>query len=665
MVRIPESAVTVRQGGGSIQPIREVVLIGDAVTNTIGAAVDLSSRLGVAERKVELSRMSAQMEGQLADLQLEIAQNPEFDTVESAEQAFNDGAESIFSALGTSSSQAVNEAIEKQFLRSSLQGRVFAKQTGFQRQADAAVAQLAEDGSSLERAYAVAPDEEKRAEIRALYARSINLSDYLTEQQKGDLIRAFNASVDTNRVQALLNDDRPDLALALLQDENELPGLDSAARESFEEEAIGKLRGNAEAELDIRVSRGQSTEAEIREFREQGVITSSAMARKIITLDRIHAEQAQAQIGLVRVAAALNGVGNPLDPKNPDDKNGLDHFYQSLIVPQLEGLNSDQRANAIIGLVNHPGIGMLPKSLQSEIRGKLRSGTNAQVVEASDMIDRVHTKVPRALDDFSPEDIEFGRNVTKQIRAGTPPGEAVKYAKEVELVPEAAQKVLRDRFRLIGSRDVIAERIEVVADIPFTLRSRNVPAQYEGELIELAEISYLRNGGDLDLALDVAQLQLDRVWASTSVDGGSTRFMKYAPEAVYTQFPDSETLREQLLEDVNENAIPQFPIERIRLVADLVTARSNPTDYVVELLQENGEWIPLLRNGAVRRFFFDFPSSPEGRRRAEENAQLVDSAKERHIFLQSMRAWVDRTVNPTPTPVPTPVPTSTPPPGGE
>lgn len=233
MARIPESAVTVRQGGGSIQPIREVVEIGRAITDTIGAAVDLTDRLALADRKVELSRMSASMEASLADLQLEISQNPDLDTVEAAEQAFDGGAEQIFSALGQSSSQAVNEALEAQFLRSSLQGRVFVKRAGYQRQADAAIAGLEADSDGLERAYASAQDDEKRGQIRALHARNINLSDYLTEQQKGDRIRRFETATDTGHVLGLIGAGAFDLAEDMLLDPSALTGMDELQRQAM------------------------------------------------------------------------------------------------------------------------------------------------------------------------------------------------------------------------------------------------------------------------------------------------------------------------------------------------------------------------------------------------------------------------------------------------
>ncbi len=640
MPRIPESAVTVGLPSVSSQPIREVLEIGDAVAGLTEASAELASRLAQAQRADELTQKSSTMEGSLADLQLAIQQDPELNTVASAGQAYKEGATAIFEEHGQSDSQVVSRALEKRFLQSSLRGTVAVKRVAFGRQADASIAGLDAAAEDYSRNYAVAQDDEERERIRAVYAQDVDLNAFIGEQAKGDRIQAFNASVDETRIETLLNDDRADLALSLLRDEDALPGLDAAMRERLEERTLGKLRGDAEAELDIRISRGLSTEAEIREFRELNIITSSAMATKIQALDRVNAVQNASQVGLLRTASALTGVGFPLDPESGPDKKGLDLFYRAVILPQLEGLQGSQRSDAITRLVVHPGIGMLPKSLQSEIRGKLRSGSVAEVVEASDLIDRIRSFTPRALDDLSAKNIGFAFNVSAQVRAGVDSGKAVSHAKEVEKIPESEQIVLRDRFGSQENRLIIEERLADISDRPFIFTgSRGVPPQFEGELTELAEIAFMLNGGEMDVALDVAQQQMSRVWAETQVDGGPTRMMKYAPEAVYQQFPDSDSMREQLLRDVNENAIPEVPIEQIRLVADLETGRRMPPDYVVEILQDTGEWLPTIINGKTRRFRFDFASSPEGQRQAEEAAEVLESAKSRRIELESGVVW--------------------------
>jgi len=637
MPRIPESAVTVSVPGVSRQPIREAAEIGDAVVGLTEASTELASRLAEAERAEELTRMTATMEGSLADLQLEIAQNPEYNTVAAAEQALVEGAGRIREEIGESSSDVVNRAFERRFLQSSLRARIHAKQVGFKRQADASIANLDFAAEEFRRAYTVAPDDEKREEIRAQYAQSVNLSAYLSEQEKGDRIRNFNSDADNTRIETLINGDEAELALSLLRDNDALPGMDPLTRERFEEKALGKIRGDMEAELDIRISRGESTEAEIRDFRKRNIITSSAMSIKIRTLDRVNAELRASEAGVFRVASAITGASFPLDPKDKDDKAGLETFYQSVVVPQLEGLSDTQRSDGIVDFVTHSGIGMLPKSLQSEIRGKLRSGGDSDVVNASDMVDRILSSTPRALDDLAVEDIRLGLNVAKQIRAGISPPKAVSRAKEVEQIPEAATRVLKDRFRDLDTRLMIEDRINDIADPGIFTFERNIPAQFEGELIDLAEIEFSLNGGDIELALDVAQLQMNRVWSVTAVDGGPTRMMKYAPEAVYPQFTDSEALREQLLADVNENVIPELSIDRIRLVADLETARRSPPDYVVEVLQDDNEWIPMTDGGRLRRFHFDFLSSPEGKRQMAETEEILSSAKNRRIAVEAAR----------------------------
>ena len=205
MPRVPESAVTRGLPGVSAQPIREKAQIGRAVSDSLGRFAELSSQLAEAERAEELTRKSSIVEGSLAELQLRIAQDPEIDTMDAAGQAYEAGANEIFNEYGQSESPTVSRALEKQFLSSMLQGRVAVMKSGYKRQADNAVANLDATAETLERAYALAPDDERRAEIRSIHARGVHLSKFISEENKGDRVRDFQMRTDKARVRGLID----------------------------------------------------------------------------------------------------------------------------------------------------------------------------------------------------------------------------------------------------------------------------------------------------------------------------------------------------------------------------------------------------------------------------------------------------------------------------
>jgi hypothetical protein len=225
MPRIPESAVTVGLPGVSAQPIREALEIGQSVVGFTEASKQLFSQLAEAERAEELMRMSASLEGSLADLQLEIQQDPEFNTVASANQAWMEGSEQIREELGQSNSETVNLAINKQFLQSNLRGSISVRKVAYGRQVDAAIANLDSDTEDFERKYAVATSDDERAEIRETFARNVKLSSFISEQEKGNRIRAYNNDTDTARVRGLIDSGQFEAAEELLNSE-QLVGLD-------------------------------------------------------------------------------------------------------------------------------------------------------------------------------------------------------------------------------------------------------------------------------------------------------------------------------------------------------------------------------------------------------------------------------------------------------
>jgi hypothetical protein len=269
MARIPQGAVTVGLASDFAQPVREKLQIGQAIVDLAGASIELNSRLAEAARADEFTQMSSSLEGSLADLQLSIQQDPGLNTVALAEQAYKAGAEQIHSDLGRSTSRVVNTEIDKQFLKSTLRGNIAVKKAAYGRQADASVAGLDTAEEELERAYAVATDDEKRAEIRAQYAQSVNLNSYISEQVKGDRIRDFATNTDTARVQRLIDTGQFEAAQDLLSSD-QLVGIDPnknlALQRSLE---IGRKRAETDLKLDLKKVEDTKIHSLLRRFNDE------------------------------------------------------------------------------------------------------------------------------------------------------------------------------------------------------------------------------------------------------------------------------------------------------------------------------------------------------------------------------------------------------------
>ncbi len=226
MPRIPESSVTRGLPGVSSAPVQGVLAIGNAVLGVTEAGSELAARLSIIEKTDELTQLSGEMEGALADLQLQIQQDRGLNTPVSASAAFNEGAEAIFSDFGTrSDSNVVRRELEKNFIRSSLQANIAVKSSGYRKQVDASLAGIESTANDLEKAYAVAGDPLRQQEIRDKFALGVNLNEFATEQQKVAFIEDFNVRTATASVRSLIDTGQFDKARDLLNS-NELVGLD-------------------------------------------------------------------------------------------------------------------------------------------------------------------------------------------------------------------------------------------------------------------------------------------------------------------------------------------------------------------------------------------------------------------------------------------------------
>ncbi len=277
------------------------------------------------------------------------------------------------------------------------------------------------------------------------------------------------------------------------------------------------------------------------------------------------------------------------------------------------------------------------------MKGVFRSGSPSQVIDSADLMDRIYTVKPEAINnDFEVEDIRLGMMVNSMVRAGVDPETAVTRARDTEVRPEE-RKELALQFKSRDSQDMIARHLDDFTDRPgfFAFGQRTLPPQFTGEFKALAETEYILNRGDLPLAFKVATTQMQTVWRESDVfQGEQPRMMKFAPEARHPEYSGSKALSEHLTRDLKELA-PDVKMKDVRLVADLDTARTTPTSYVVFHFQPDGTTLPIFGpNGLPARFFFDHALSPEGERIVKEVEDMVSSSRKARRAQAAANAFI-------------------------
>lgn len=597
----------------------------------------------LAEAKREYSSAVAGITKDLNELQLEIDRNEEIKNVEQAMVVWEQRAPAIIQEYGSALRQP--EAIELFTAESSRMAeikRVAVNQEAYRKQRDAGRAVLFEETKEYERQYAEAATDLERQEIWDRLEAAMIASDYVPEEEKVARLAASRAAVDAGHVghliQAAAEHDNPVEARALLAEARWLidasdmtPGLKESVKlrlradierieagiEREEKAAATAIRQDLVANLRVRASRGDITYEELDYHREQEKILPNEWANLTMTLDNVNREKTRRldQLGLVKAAMAEDPI--LLDRHTAEHVEAVNYAYDTVFAPQIDALVDPMVRNAKRAEFVEQ-IGFAPKSMIGAMTSAFRVGTDAQILEAADLLDRLEQgNVPDVAEDIPERDRALGTLINMHTRPGEDPAIALQKAREIrQPADEGERAALKRNFSVEGTRvknemylnenmgktnglfGFTIDTIPIVMghigwgsikagkryferDIgPFHfagLTSRD-PIEFEGwfrrnlvipdglkeEFHFLTEHNYLLTKGDLEASQKMAMETLKRRWAVTGI-AGPLRWQRMAPEIFYANKHGtrwmSEHVREKLIELAKErpDAIPGVP----------------------------------------------------------------------------------------------------------
>lgn len=545
----------------------------------------------------------------------------------------------------------------------SLSGRVRV------RQGDASVAELNERLVSLREQALLAKDAAARAalvdtaidSIRAVEARGYidaATSQRVEQNFVEDLAKGFLTTLPPERRIELLTgkpegvvEDIPadDRAALRRQAEREVETLEREA----EREAVAASADFA-SELEIRVSRGQAGEAEVRQAHEDGRISASRQTELVRLADRVAKAEADVQKGVARVDMALTGAVF-LDPRNAKDRKAANDYFERAVLPAVAEARAAAVAEAAAGRAPAPvnGLaialrfaeqsGLVPDALKGQIRGGLRTGGVAAKAQAADVLDRLVTRNPKLLDEFAQADVQLALSISENVRAGMGAQQAVELAeKAAEPTKEGEREVRRRRINEEGIRKSNASFLD--SELTSGRLGRffgsdnpdDVPDALRADFDALFDQQFLVTG-DRDAARAMSLATVRAVWGITTI--GGRRWQKFAPEAVYllNAEDDGEWMGEQLRAELAGRGL-DIPEDDIRLEVTPDTARQSAPSYLVMRKLESGAFEPVLVDDAPLFWRPDWNASPEAQRRVAEFKKDSRRALEK---AQAMRDFLD------------------------
>jgi lysozyme family protein len=356
---------------------------------------------------------------------------------------------------------------------------------------------------------------------------------------------------------------------------------------------------------------------------EMGVNIREQMdAADVARIDKTAAEIAGKFVMQQKVEAAVAGIA-VLDPKNKEDKDAVDAHYQQTIAEfqrsNTTGQSIDQYAMTLV-----QSYGMVPQTLQKQIRAGLRSSNTDNVIAQTNMLQYLRSQNPLLLDDFANEDIRISNTITSLVDSGYTPQEAVIKTKE----------------QMITSPDLIEQRKkefkEAQVDFKAIIENQynrtllpdpDIPNTMKLDAERLAALEYELTG-DIESAKTTAVDNLLRVWSKTNVGSGSG-WVKNPPEKYYSapiNINNAEWMNKQLKEDFGIDADELLVVDSNRKL------NGRPTYYVFKrenngLLQRvtNKEWIP------------DWERTPENQEQIQNKANEIINARQDVSDLQRQK----------------------------
>lgn len=435
-----------------------------------------------------------------------------------------------------------------------------------------------------------------------------------------------------------------------------------------------------EADLKVRLSRGEVTQAELNSARANKRIDDSTWSTMTISRDKAVLEAQQEGANANAVRDALLGKGG-IDPTDKSQTKAAERIFNGSLAPklaQLEASDDPAAQDAARSLVADfvQKTGYIPKTVQGQLYAAARSGTEDQVATAADMLRRLEAANPNAVASMRSQkrELETLRVTNDLVDSGLSGQEAAKRAKELtnpidQTTAQLREKQLNDKksdagkFLTETTAATYAQEAMTPSmwrrmlpnfisnqDKPVVPENTGALAAVNRDMQNLYKYWYVKTG-DAEIAKTRAQEEIKKSWAVSNITGRPT-LMKYAPEAVY-RIPgrDPSWIKNQLLEDVkqvNKEIMPQVAAEDIVLVSDGRTESEasggyGPT-YGVMYKDKDGVLKPLQRYDGNRvaqaRFAPSVQNELDKMKSEEQLQQEFENASAQYI---RSAALVDKT----------------------
>lgn len=263
--------------------------------------------------------------------------------------------------------------------------------------------------------------------------------------------------------------------------------------------------------------------------------------------------QAEAQAD-VMVQEAIEGKIH-LDPKDNKTRDAVSKHYEKYIAPNVSYLNPLESLNIIGSYLNKTNV--MPKSLESNIRGWLASDDFMAVSFASDLIKNISVNNPDLIDYIPSKDIAKALTMNRMTNAGIGAEEAFNtITKSFATVSEDIKQQRTRSFNKELNDNKEDFEASVMKSGWFWWKENKAPTlivadEFYYQFTDLARDFYVM-GSDFETAKQSALACMKKRWGNSVVNGDDI-LTALPPEKYYADYALTGKVMRSVLLDVIEN----------------------------------------------------------------------------------------------------------------
>lgn len=275
-----------------------------------------------------------------------------------------------------------------------------------------------------------------------------------------------------------------------------------------------------------------------------------------------------------------------LDPNNARNQKIIDsNFAKSAQTSKNpEQLGFDLSVNT----------GIIPTQFKNVLSGRLTIGTPTQQVEsAKNIIDMINRR-PSLQDQFRSDELKLVNEMKDNLQIGLPAEQIIKYARDNLSKIDSLDK--KARINLYENQDYKKQLDKSYKDLQNKLRDEpgfdlfktkaEIPPELEIHYKQLVKNALVSDGMTPEGAIKATEDKIKKEWGITNI--GMRRVQRGAPENYYNINGNTEWIKKQLAETINQNLKTKFKINEFSLEPIPQSVYDNKPSYYIQKRNQYG-----------------------------------------------------------------------------